>query len=475
MTALPPSVSSLARRLRLGRVLLVLACALPISVVAQEQSQFPKELSEKVSDGLTKIKPMLDNKDWDGALALINDLLKIATPGGSYEEAVLDGVKGQIYLQQSQYAKAIAPMENALKLSDLHNYYDAKYEADLARILFQLYYQEAVTPGLPKDQQQAYFVRAGSFIKRVIESAGSKPNPEDIILYASILYNRASANPEKVDMNLVREAQKTVEGALVSVIHPKQQYYEFLLATLTQQSDYLRATEVLELLVKMNPNSNSYWPQLAAMYLALGNDSKDKQKALENNVRAIVTIERAQALGQMRAPKDRFNLISVYLLVGQFDQACAMLEAGLKDGTVDQDQKNWELLAYYYQQVNKETKAIDVLKLAAARFPKTGLLDFQAAQIYYSIDKLDEAYAEARSATTKNLGDKASQVWQFVAYCAFEQRKYSEALEAVDNAIADAKKTAKKDNQLVRLKGAIEEAIKERDAQAELLKAKQNL
>jgi hypothetical protein len=475
MIAFLSSLSSVVRRARLGRALLLVALALPVGAVAQEQSQFPKEMSEKVSDGLTKVKPLLDAKNWDGALALIADLLKIAAPGGSYEEAVLNGVQGQIYLQKSEYSKAIAPMETALRLSDLHNYYDAKYEADLARILFQLYYQEAVTPHLPKDQQQAYFVKAGSFIKRVIDSAGAKPNPEDIILYASILYNRASAT-DKIDMALVKEAQTAVEGALLSVLKPKQQYYEFLLATLTQQSDYVRATEILELLVKMNPTSTAYWPQLAAMYLALGNEPKQKELALEYNVRAIVTIERAQAVGQMKSPKDNFNLISIYLLIGQFDQACAMLDAGLRDGTVDQEQKNWELLAYYYQQVDKQNKAIDILKLASSRFPKTGLLDFQAAQIYYSIDKLDDAYSEARLATTKNLGDKGAPVWQFVAYCAFEQRKYSEALEAVDNAIAAEKvKGGKKDASLPRLKQAIEESIKERDASAEALKAKQKL
>ena len=68
------------------------------------------------------------------------------------------------------------------------------------------------------------------------------------------------------------------------------------------------------------------------------------------------------------------------------------------------------------------------------------------------------------------------QVWQFVAYLAFEQRKYSEALEAVNNAIAaEVTKGGKKDPQLPRLKQAIEESIKDRDAQAEVLKAKQKL
>ena len=381
------------------------------AIAAQEQAKFPKEMSEKVSDALTKVKPLLDAKNWDGALALIDDALKIATPGGSYEEAVLNGVKGQIYLQQSEYAKAIAPMETALRLSDLHNYYDAKYESDLARILFQLYYQEAVTPHLPKDQQQAYFIKAGEYIKRVIDNAGAKPNPEDIILYASILYNRASANPDKVDMALVNEAQKTVEGALLSVIHPKQQYYEFLLATLTQQANYRPCDGDS----RAAGEDESEQHRLLA---AAGRDvpragqltPKEKERLLDNNVRAIVTIERAPGPRPDEDAEGQFQP-DQHLPVDRpvQDQACAMLDAGFAGRhRHDQDQKNWELLAYYYQQVNKENKAIDVLKLASACFPKTGLLDFQAAQIYYSIDKLDDAYAEARLATTKNLGDKAS-------------------------------------------------------------------
>ena len=349
-------------------------------------------------------------------------------------------------------------------------------ESEMAKFLTQLYYQEAIVPGRTKQQQTANFAKAGEYIKRVIDHAGSKPNPDDVILYASILFNRASSNPDKPDLVLIKEAQKVIEGALVTVIHPKTQFYEFLLATLTQQGDYARGSEVLELLVKMNPASTSYWPQLVSMYLALGNDEKNRQKALENNVRAILTIERAQAAGQMKSPKDNYNLISMYLLIGQLEQACEMLDAGLRNGSVDQEQKNWETLAYYYQQVNKEFKAIDILKEASRRYPKSGQLDFQAAQIYYSIDKLPEAYREAQSAALKGVGDsKAAQVWQFISYCAFELQKLSEALDAVNHAIAASEKESKKDAQLPKLKQAIEDAIKERDTQAEILKARQKL
>ena len=66
-----------------------------------------------------------------------------------------------------------------------------------------------------------------------------------------------------------------------------------------------------------------------------------------------------------------------------------------------------------------------------------------------------------------------------MAYLAFEQRKYSEALDAREQCHCgrgrQRQQNGKKDTHLPRLKAAIEESIKERDASAEALKAKQKL
>jgi predicted Zn-dependent protease len=460
------------RRSPLGFALLLVALALPFTGLAQEQKD-NKTLSDKVSEGLTKIKPLTDENHWDEALAILDGLQKEAAPGGSYDEALLANIRANIYLRKNEFPKAIAPMETALRLSDEHHYFDDKTSNEMAKYLTQLYYQEAVVKDRTKQQQAMYFTKASGYIKRVIDNSKDKPNPDDVILYASILYNLASMNPDKVDLALIKKAQDAVQGAMLLSIKPKTQFYDFLQVTYIQQADYAHAAEILELLVKLNPTNTTYWGQLAAMYLALGNDEKNKELALGYNIRAILTIERAQAVGQMKGPKDYNNLISIYLIIGQFDLACEMLESGLKNGNIEQDEKNWLQLAYYYQQVNKETKAIETLKAASARYPKSGQLDFQAAQIYYSLDKLEDAYRESLSAATKGIPDKNGATWQFVAYCAYELHKLPEALDAVNRAASFS--DSKKDLRLPQLKKAIEDAMKDHDQEAEFLKAKQKL
>jgi hypothetical protein len=232
------------------------------------------------------------------------------------------------------------------------------------------------------------------------------------------------------------------------------------LAALQQEGNFARSAEVLELLVKQYPAKKDYWAQLVPIYLNLAFD-KDEEKGRENNIRAVITIERAQALGFMRTPKDNYTLVGLYFNVGQFGKATELLYAGLKSGAIESIQTNWELLAYSYQQVNKPFQAIDALKDASKRFPKSGQIDYQIAQIYYSLEKPVEAYQSLVSAVAKGHLDKPYAVYNFQAYVAYELTKFDEAKIAVDKAIASP--GSEKEPQLPRLKVAIEEALKERE------------
>jgi len=216
---------------------------------------------------------------------------------------------------------------------------------------------------------------------------------------------------------------------------------------------------VLEQLVRKYPAKKDYWSQLVPIYLNLAFD-KDEQKSRENNIRAILTIERAQHLGFMRTAKDNYTLVGLYFNVGQFGKATELLHEGLKRGTIESSQANWELLAYSYQQVDKPFQAIEVLKEASQHFTKSGQLDFQVAQIYYSLEKPQEAYDSLTTAVAKDHLDKAYAVYYFQAFVAYELTKFDEALVAVDKAIASP--NSEKEPQLPRLKQAVEDALRER-------------
>jgi hypothetical protein len=288
------------------------------------------------------------------------------------------------------------------------------------------------------------------------------------MFYANILYNQAVADPKKVDPVLLKQARDEIENGLRTSVHPKETFYVLLLAVLQQENDVKRAADVLEQLVKQYPAKKDYWPSLWASYLNMANDAsvsgKDEAKAREDYIRAINTVERAQANNQMKTPKDNFNLVNLYLTVGQYGKATDLLYAGLKSGAIDSDPKTWGLLAYYYQQENQEMKAIAALKEASTLFPANGGAFFvQIGQIYLGLEKTKEAFEALKEAVHRGGLEKGKEAaaYQALAYAAFELEEYTEALKAVESAANYPE--GKRDSQLPKLKDAIENAIKERE------------
>jgi len=438
--------------------------------VASRAADEPPALSDATGEALGTLKTLIDAKNWDGALKVVNDLIP-KVDANSYDMAVIMDTKSKILLQKSDYAGAIEPMETAIRLSDAHHFFGLRDTLDKLYLLAQVYYQESSTKDKSKEQQAVYLQHSVSCLERWLATS-PKPSSDVSTFYATLLYNQAIAlNPEKPDPALIRKCQAEAEKILIETIHPKEGIYLLLLATIQQQGDFVRASEILEFLVARAPTNKQYWQQLEGLYLNLaGSSEKDEARMRKYYTRAINVLERAQAHGFMNSPKDNYNLVTIYYTVGQFGKATELLYSGLKNGTIDSDLKNWELLASSYQQINEEFKAIEVLKEAARdpRFAGNGQIDFQIGQIYSELNKTAEAYPYYQAAVAKPGIEHPHSVYMFLAYTAFEMEKFQDALDAVDNAAKFPE--AAKDKQLSHLRAAIVDAIKERDAQSEAVK-----
>jgi hypothetical protein len=420
-------------------------------------------LSDETGDGLAKIDPMIKNKQWDEAMAVVDGLLQKAA-ADSYDQAFLNETEAQILTQKGDYPAAVAPLERALGIADRHHYFTAKQEMDMLYFLSQLYYQQADTLKNDKEGQVDAYAKAIDYIERWFKLS-TKPAEDISLYYAQLLYAAAVAkDPSHPDIELVAKARLQVEKTLQMSIHPKDSLYVFLLATLQQQNDYVRASQVLELLLSHNPNNHSYWQDLNMFYMALAQDPKDKDQDTikKYNIRAINTIERAQALGFMKSSRDNYTLFTLYYNIGQYGQAADLLYAGLQSGGIDPDLNNWLLLAASYQQINQDFKAIEVLEEAAKRFPTNGDLEFKIAQAYQQLDNNEESFKHGEIAIEKGHFAKPQPVYLFVAYEAYELAKFDEAKAAIDTAVQLM--GAKSDRQTLQLQNAIEEAIKERDS-----------
>ena len=461
-------------RLRSRALFLLVALLTSVTILPNRsgaaEEQGPPGLNEKVSEALQqKVKPLLDAKNWDGAMAVIDSVLVGLDPNG-YDTAFLSDIKYKIFLQKNDYASAIAPMETTLRLADANkNFFDKKTILDVVYFLAQIYYQEGTSSKDPTVQKN-YFNKSSAYIKRWLQTTPKK-NQEASLFYASILYNQAVVNPDKVDLDLIKRVQTEVKEGLLTSLKPKEGFYVLLLASLQQIGDLAGSAEVLEQMVKVKPDNRTYWLQLLATYLNLGGGTeKDEQKSRESFARAINTMERAQALGLMQTPKDNYNLVTMYYNAGQFGRATDLLYSGLKSGAIESDLKNWQLLAYSYQQIGRDAQAIAVLKEAGTAFP-TGQIEFQIGQIYSQMDnRTAEAYAYYSKAVEKGGLEKPHSAYMFLAYTAFELEKFDEALAAINQTIGSP--DGQKDAQAPRLKQAIEDAVKEREAKKQTAEIK---
>lgn len=429
---------------QIHRILLFLSAGV-LAVAQQPERNY--QLSDKVSEELGKFQAAYNEKKWDVALGILETQIAKAVPG-SFDVALMEQYRAQILLQLNQYSKAIEPLEKAITLSDakLPTYFDERVTNELVYFLAQLYFNEATTTK-NTTLQLAYYDKAERYMSRWVKNT-KKPNPDALLFYSSLLYNRAVQDPDNVDEERIKKALEQTEIGLRLVTRPKDAFYILKLACLQQLDRNVEAAELLELLVKQKPDNRTYWQQLAALYL---NQQQD--------IRAVLTFERAQAHGHMNGPKDNFNLVGILFNMGQFERSAELLEKGLKDGTLENDLKNWELLSFSYQQLNREYKAIEALKMAAERFPKSGQVEYLIAQLYYgSLEKPQEALEHLQKAVAKDGGNRPHQTYLFLAYVAYELKKFDVALEAARKAITYPE--GEKEGE--RMLKAIEDAIAER-------------
>jgi len=421
----------------------------------------PPSISEKTSEAFSKLRPLQETQNYKGMLDVLD---KVEFKPNSYDEALILDMKAKIFAMTNQFSKAIGPWERSIELSDKYQYFSEKQTLDTVSLLAQLYGQEGSTTKVPAQQQQ-YFTKAITYFRRFIKGT-KNPTPETMMAYASILYYRATADQNKVDQALLKEAREIVERGLTSSIKPKDGFYQLLLTLQQQQNDLAGSAEILELLLEQNPSKKDFWQLLMASYLQLS-DKEGKKNAnvgREYLIRAIVTCERAQALGHMKTPKDSMNLVSLYLMANQFSRGTELLYTGMKSGAIDSEPSNWQVLGRYYLEANMNERAIAVLKEASQLFPKNGEIELQIAQIHTQMENNKEALRHAKLAAQKGNFERTKpfSVYYLIAYTAYDMGEIDEAKAAVEK--AGQFEESKKDAQFPRLKGVIDEAIAERDS-----------
>lgn len=452
-TAVP---SRLSRRLLHAILLATALHQLPLH--AQQAAEPPaKEVSEAVSEEFGKLRPLIEAKNFPEALKVIDATLA-GVKTESYDFVLLAQMKAQILLTTGELNKAAAPLEQSLEVAQKYDFLPANSYYDQFYLLSQIFYQQAAES---KDAaaQKAAFDKSYTYLQKAIPLA-PKPTADLQLFSASLLYNQASLGGSQ-DPEKFRQAIAEARKGLYLAIKPPEQLYQFLLSSYQQLGEHESAAEILELMLQAKPDNAQNWQTLIATYMNLAASAKDETAAQTYNLRAIISIERAQSHGLLSSPAENYTLVALYFSIQQFARASELLEKGLKDGAIENQRKNWELLSSAYQQMKHEDRALDALKRATATFPQDGQLEFQMAQIFYTQGKVADAYTHSLKASDKGQLDKPGQTYLYLAYLGYELGKLEEADRWTDQASQQADVTAK---DIAPIKRAITDALKEREA-----------
>lgn len=446
---------------------LLLLAVQPCALLAQATPEGPKkEISEKISSELGPLQTFIGAKDYAGALALVQRLIPLAA-ADSFDLFVLSQVQAQILLTQGKLVPAIPALERANALGERYpQFTDASSSVEQLYVLAQLYYQRGEESKVPA-LRLADLERALTMINRWFQRSPAATG-ETRLFAASLLYNLATSDPQKTDRARIEQAIEQANQGLLLSVKPSNQLYLILLGSYQQLGDYARAAELLEVTASRPDSNANTWSQLQSIYLTAAAESKDPAYALRQNIRAILTIERAQTRGFLNTPKDHYTKVAVLFNIQQFSLAASLLEKGLADGTLENQKRNWELLASAYQQTNQEDKAAAALERALKAFPSDAALEFSLAQFYYNSGRVTEAYARGQSARAQPTVEKPGQVSLYLAYLAFELQRYDEAAKWIDDARPRPEVTAAALDPLAK---AVADAIREREALKASLKS----
>jgi len=403
----------------------------------------PPQLTQDTQDTINEeVRPESEAKQWDKVLVSLNKILA-KVPADSYDAALMTKLKFQAYLNlpKPDYPAALDCLERSLAISDAHHYFTPKENQESVYYIAQLAYQEGATSKDP-NVQMALYQKTLAALDRWLKGADMTSLTADNIQFIASVYFTLGQGVEingeqKTDVPMLEKAMKWIDVGLQSAAVPREVFYQLKISALFQLNRLQEGYEYLELRLREKPENKGYWQQLAFTYMQLASAASEKHddpQAFTYNVRAILTLERAQKLGFLNSQKDNYNLVTLFFTIGQYYRACELLDRGLRDGEIEPTRPNWELLAYSYQQQHQDLRAVQTLEDATKDFPQSGQLEYQIAQVYSGMDRERDALEHIKLCIAKGGTEKPQVGWLFYAWLAYDLKDFNDATMAAQEA-----------------------------------------
>jgi uncharacterized protein HemY len=372
------------------------------SAVAQEKKPDTREtrrtpaLRNNVYEKLAEAQAAAEAKDLATASRILDDM--IASGGkkalNSYELANVYNLYAFIYYSREDYGRALQAYENVVKQPDIPLAMEVNTKFTIAQLYFV---QEQWQKG----------------INALLEwfEITENPNANAYVLlaqgyYQTKDYDKALANVEKaIDMYLSKDKI------------PKEQWYNLARFLYFEKNDINNTVDTLETLLKYYPKKQ-YWVQLSHMY---GEQKKESEQ--------LSAMETAYVQGMLDKGTEQVTLAYLYLNGDVPYKAAKIMDKGLKDGSIEDKSKNWEIAGSAWRQAQEVDKSIPAMEKAAAK-SDTGELYARLGSIYLDGDQFQKAITAINKGLARGGIRRPDNARLVLGMAYFNTKQYDKAREA---------------------------------------------
>jgi tetratricopeptide (TPR) repeat protein len=360
-------------------------------------------LRNKVYEKLAEAQAAAEAKDLATAQKILDGM--IASGGkkalNSYELANVYNLYAFIYYTKEDYGNALKAYENVVSQPDI----PLAMEINTRFTIAQLYFvQEDWKRGI--DALLKWF------------DMTETPNANAYVLLAQGYYqmkdyDKALLNVEKA-ISMYNEKGKT----------PKEQWYNLARFLYFEKNDIPKTVETLEILLNHYPKKQ-YWVQISHMY---GEQKKESEQ--------LSAMETAYVQGMLDKGTEQVTMAYLYLNGDVPYKAAKVMDKGLKDGSIDDKSKNWEITGSAWRQSQEVEKAIPAMEKAAAK-AETGELYARLGNILLDGDQNKEAISAINKGLNRGGVKRPDTARLVLGMAYFNTKQYEKARTAFQAAARD--------------------------------------
>lgn len=370
---------------------------------AQEGSQGQEQetrrtpaLRNKVYEKLSEAQAAAEAKDLTTATQVLDEMLAGRRDNelNSYELANVYNLYAFIHYSREDYGKALEAYENVVAQPDI----PLAMEINTRFTVAQLYFvQENWQAGI--DALLKWFAMTET------------PNTNAYVLLSQGYYQLKDY--DKALKNIQIAIKDFEDKGKV----PKEQWYNLARFLYAEKNMVPEATATLRDLITYYPNKQ-YWVQLSFMY------SEQNKEKLQ-----LATMDTALVQGLLDKDGEYRNMASLFLNAEVPYKAAKVLEEGFEKEIVEDNSKNWELLAGALRQAQEVKAAIPAMEKAAAK-SDDGDLYARLGNIYLDADQNEKAIEAINKGLERGGVKRADNARLVLGMAYFNINEYQKAREA---------------------------------------------